>query len=37
MLGVIAFGLIVYGAFMFAIAHYRRMGRAVRPVPHASA
>ena len=28
MLGVIAFGLIVYGAFMFAIAHYRRIGRA---------
>jgi hypothetical protein len=28
MLGVISFGLIVYGAFMFAIAHYRRIGRA---------
>jgi hypothetical protein len=28
MLGAIAFGLIVYGAFMFAIAHYRRIGRA---------
>jgi len=28
MLGAIAFGLLVYGAFMFAVAHYRRIGRA---------
>jgi Domain of Unknown Function (DUF1206) len=27
MLGAIAVGLLIYGAFMFAIAHYRRMGR----------
>jgi len=25
MLGTIAFGLLVYGAFMFAIARYRRI------------
>jgi hypothetical protein len=28
MLGAIAFGLLVYGAFMFAVARYRRIGRA---------
>ena len=28
MLGTIAVGLLIYGAFMFAIARYRRMGQA---------
>jgi hypothetical protein len=28
MLGAIALGLLVYGAFMFAIARYRRIGQA---------
>ena len=28
MLGAVAFGLLVYGAFMFAVARYRRIGRA---------
>jgi Domain of Unknown Function (DUF1206) len=28
MLGAVAFGLLVYGAFMFAVAYYRRIGRA---------